>query len=197
MAGVTPKARIMSSWADGLALRRRRRAALGGEPVSGHLDQDAVLRQGDRLGHRADPDGARRRAARSRASADRAELRARGRAGRRRRALRGRRLRLAAGRQPASGLVAQGCLVLGVFQVPNKFFEQGGKVTDILEPGMGHGLERGGQPQGHRLTPLLPTAIRAAVAGTGKPGAACHRRWSRAAGSTTVPARALRGGTAR
>ena len=26
-----------------------------------------------------------------------------------------------------------GCLVLGIFQVPNKFFEQDGKVTDILE----------------------------------------------------------------
>jgi anti-sigma factor ChrR (cupin superfamily) len=26
-----------------------------------------------------------------------------------------------------------GCLVLGIFQVPNKFFEQGGRVTDILE----------------------------------------------------------------
>jgi len=26
-----------------------------------------------------------------------------------------------------------GCLVLGVFQVPNKFFEQDGRVTDILE----------------------------------------------------------------
>ena len=25
-----------------------------------------------------------------------------------------------------------GCLVLGIFQVPNKFFEQGGKVTDVL-----------------------------------------------------------------
>lgn len=27
----------------------------------------------------------------------------------------------------------EGCLVLGIFQVPNKFFEQGGRVTDILE----------------------------------------------------------------
>jgi anti-sigma factor ChrR (cupin superfamily) len=27
----------------------------------------------------------------------------------------------------------EGGLVLGIFQVPNKFFEQGGKVTDILE----------------------------------------------------------------
>jgi anti-sigma factor ChrR (cupin superfamily) len=26
----------------------------------------------------------------------------------------------------------EGCLVLGIFQVPNRFFEQGGKVTDIL-----------------------------------------------------------------
>ena len=26
-----------------------------------------------------------------------------------------------------------GCLVLGIFQVPNKFFEQDGKVTDIIE----------------------------------------------------------------
>jgi anti-sigma factor ChrR (cupin superfamily) len=26
-----------------------------------------------------------------------------------------------------------GCLVLGIFQVPNKFFEQDGRVTDILE----------------------------------------------------------------
>ena len=27
----------------------------------------------------------------------------------------------------------EGCLVLGIFQVPNKFFERGGRVTDILE----------------------------------------------------------------
>jgi anti-sigma factor ChrR (cupin superfamily) len=26
----------------------------------------------------------------------------------------------------------EGCLVLGIFQVPNKFFEQGGRITDIL-----------------------------------------------------------------
>ena len=26
-----------------------------------------------------------------------------------------------------------GCLVLGVFQVPNRFFEEDGRVTDILE----------------------------------------------------------------
>lgn len=27
----------------------------------------------------------------------------------------------------------EGCLVLGIFQVPNKFFEQDGRVTDIME----------------------------------------------------------------
>ena len=31
----------------------------------------------------------------------------------------------------------EGCLVLGIFQVPNKFFEQGGRVTDILGAGVG------------------------------------------------------------
>jgi anti-sigma factor ChrR (cupin superfamily) len=27
---------------------------------------------------------------------------------------------------------AEGCLVLGIFQVPNKFFEEGGRVADVL-----------------------------------------------------------------
>ena len=61
MAGVTPKAKNHEQ----LGPTASRFVDVGGLPweesrFPGHLDQDALFRQGDRVGHRADQDGAGR-----------------------------------------------------------------------------------------------------------------------------------------